>query len=328
MNRLLGHLALAATLACTVAASSPLSSQPWPRLRGIGITSTIGAPENVDVLTDPDPFFIFPDRSAQFPITLRSFMVAGSMALNVKCCFNPVTMSLVTPVGLSIFFDAPPDAIQASQSLTTFVNVRTSPAAEVGSFLFLVSATAGLQRIPTEVYFRVTVVPRLTDSPANCSRFLPPTAVQVLPLGSVTSEMYNLKATTPTKTSFFIGAIAKDKRNGWDIAIEKATGIAPTNAQIFFKNSTSWAKEIVPFDTKTCMPSSTRTLSVNAGETVATSITPGTTTTLLFRREICYFSIVVCLNSGWEDFAVFSVPPFWALFGGRKVTIDWIFKGP
>ena len=332
MNRMLGQLILAATLACTVAASSPLSAQPWPMTRrlGVSITSTVGAPENIDVLTDPDPFFVFPNQSVPFPITLRSYLVDGSMKLTVKCCFNPVDMSPVTPAGLAVFFSTPPPtAIRASESLPAGVFVSTTTAAEAGSFLFLITATAGQLQTVTEAYFRVTVVPRLTDSPANCSRFLTPTAIEVVPLAPIASQMYALKTATPKKTSFFIGAIsAKNRLNGWDIAIEKASGIAPANAQLFFKNSTTWAKEVVPFNTRTCMPTSPAILRVNPGETVATSIMPGTTTTLLLRRETCYFSIFVCLNSGWEDFAVFSAPSFWPLFGGRKVTIDWIERGP
>ena len=330
MNRVFGQLILASTLVCTIGASSPLSPQPWPMARrlGVGITSTVGAPENVDVLTDPDPFFVFPSQTVPFPITLRSYLVDGSMKLTAKCCFNPVDMSLVTPAGLSVFFSTPPTAIRASESVSANVFVSTTTAAEAGSFLFLVTATAGQLPTVTEAYFRVTVVPRLTDSPANCSRFLTPAAIEVVPLASIASQMYALKTATPKKTSFFIGAkSAKNRLNGWDIAIEKATGILPTNAQLFFKNSTSWPKEIVPFDTSICRPTSTAALRVNPGETVAASIMPGTTTTLLMRRETCYFSLIVCLNSGWEDFAVFSVPSFWPLFGGRKVTIDWIERG-
>jgi hypothetical protein len=62
---------------------------------------------------------------------------------------------------------------------------------------------------------------------------------------------------------------------------------------------------------------------VQSGHTASQNLFANSTTTLLLQRLVCRSWFFVCWSWGWDDVAVFSPMPFWTLFGGRQVTLDW-----
>jgi hypothetical protein len=102
----------------------------------------------------------------------------------------------------------------------------------------------------------------------------------------------------------------------WKFTIDKAIGLAtplaPTESLVVFRNQATPNdnKQVLPFNLATCSPSGSGLV----GASSSLRIDSATSTTLLFSRN----------GSQWDDVMFLTPGPLWALFGGRRLTIDWV----
>jgi len=216
-----------------------------------------------------------------------------------------------------------------------WLKVTTGPHPTPGRYLATVKASLAGDSRSTQVI--VNVLPDLVDSVTpRCVAFTATTGPKDIALGSspagaslVPSDslvlalkpLFDAKAKNPSQasTSLDIGwAVANAENTGNNgIQITLSSGnlpLAPTQALLFFLNSTGRNKEFVAFDSALCVPVSTTLL--QSGESTSI-LADGMTTTMFVRRNI---------SNGWENLSVLSGPLLWTLLGGRQATFNWIIS--
>jgi hypothetical protein len=162
--------------------------------------------------------------------------------------------------------------------------------------------------------------------------------VSLIPLASVTPDPFAWKRASPinlANTTYSIG-LGISSTAGLNVAFSGlgSTGPVPsTVSAISFTNAVGvgWPVAVRTVDSRNCA-APTQTFSVAAGETKSFSLNSASTTTLVFSKSTCraFINLGDCWARtalGLDDIAVFSVGPFWTLFGGRMVSLstvgDW-----
>lgn len=104
----------------------------------------------------------------------------------------------------------------------------------------------------------------------------------------------------------------------------------PSNLTLItLNNYAGWDKIMAAFNSTVCphivspmatVPTGTANVSMTVDLTVAKS--------LLLRRQACksWFGAICTDTDRFDDIAIFSETNFALLFGGRAVSIDWIFS--
>jgi len=294
------------------------------------VSSLLGHSVNVDALVSPNTFVVMPNQTRELPVLITMPPLPtfnGSVTLTVTCCTDPSTgkfINLGNSVTVSIApFQLPVAPLQSSTATLT-VNTFDPPTV---AFLATIHVDNAAWKFHATGSILVSAV-KVPGDDTLCSNSMTPgsgTAAEVLPLSDVTTGRFMAKEATPAQTMFDIGALTKDHLHGWHLTIDSGGALAPTASTIVFKNSTQLEKRIVPFDTSSCMPSQPgANLIVGSGQSMTIPIFSPQTTTLVLQRRVCRASFGFCFSWGYDDVAVFSAPPFWTLFGGRRVTIEWI----
>jgi hypothetical protein len=307
----------------------------------IALSASLGYPPRaIDALVDPNPLFVFPGGTAT-----TSVMVTGLSGFQgpidlatTGCCLDLLTSGFVpNAVGTSL---SPPTLqvpLTGGVSSTLMITAPPTAAPErlaipllAGNSQLGVSAGTG---VGAEI---LAPVPANTGKVSSCiggtvvgsiggtaAGFGP----EVLPLSAVTTTLYTLKAATPSKTSFVIGAASTTNRAGWTITVSKASRpLAPNQAVVVLKNSTSWGKGMTTVNSANCAAAGQFT-QLNMGESATFVISSADTSTVLLTRQVCRTRFIICWDNGeWDGFAVFDEGPFWSLFGGRQVAIDWVIS--
>jgi hypothetical protein len=101
---------------------------------------------------------------------------------------------------------------------------------------------------------------------------------------------------------------------GWLITIHKANTARPlrsTESLVVVDNPTVSMKAVTAIDGRACGVIGTAGFVAEPGGTGMFRISTANTTTLVFSQQR-------------QDFAVFAEDNFWALAGGRRLTIKWI----
>jgi len=164
-----------------------------------------------------------------------------------------------------------------------------------------------------------------------------PNLVSARPLAGITSQFYDDKTKMPQKTMWSIGDAMGDE-NGIRYDISPPTmPLAPNQVELVFANQTAWDKEFDIFDGAACAIAGPPIVLRQSGTSppmVFSAVPrsgPGVVnilpmTTLRLRRRVCKAGPPgVCLdNGGWDNIAVLSAPPLWSLFGGHRVTVNWV----
>lgn len=321
-------------IAASLALGAALTAQPQPPrspTEGIPVvSSSLGDPKNVDALVSPNTFVVMSDQTRDLPVVISAPMSSGSVTLTVTCCTSLTTgqpINLTSPATVDI---APLQLpIGPTHMATATLTVKAFSLPTV-AFLATIHVDNAARHFHATGSILVNVVKVPVDN-TLCSGSKTPgsgTAAEVLPFNKAITDVFMAKEKTPAPTSSQIAAATQDSLHGWLLTIDSGGALAPTASTVVFKNSTHLEKRIVPFDTSTCMPSMPGSnFIVASGQSMTIPISSPQTTTLVLQHIVCRAQFFVCWSWGYDDVGVFSAPPFWTLFGGRRVTIDWKSAG-
>jgi hypothetical protein len=208
------------------------------------------------------------------------------------------------------------------------VTADSDPNVMVGRFTAKVDASkSDGSSASTQVI--INVLPTMRDTPTpSCAAFTTDKGSSTVPSGFATAgatlipadetanaaPVFDMKRSNPSTVSWGFG---DDMRGagGQNIGLSKSImpPLTPTTAKFVFYNITSGDKQYVLFNTLTCTPTTTFSLSTGQRATVVANATM--TKTILFRKT----------DDGktWENISILSAGPFWTLFGGREVDFQW-----
>jgi hypothetical protein len=324
--RWIGAFAIALCLAATAVISAPADGPPQPGrvpVKVIPVMAALGDPMNLDPIVSPNPFVVVPNQTRTLPLTIDAPLPNATVTLSVACCTDAITNQTVSPPGLTLSIAPTQVRIDAFHhtAATLTVNALSTP---TGSFLIGVHVDNAGRNIHElgKLLVNVVKVPPEGTAP-TCSRLAPPggTPVEVLPLSLAIHSVLDAKEATPSRTSFSIGAASADQIDGWLLSIDNGGPLKPSLSNVILKNSTVNDKQVLALDAS-CNPISPTQI-VQSGHTAMMTIFNPATSTLLLQRLVCRTWLFFCWSRGWDDVAVLSPSPFWTLFGGRQVTIDW-----
>jgi len=218
--------------------------------------------------------------------------------------------------------------------------VTTGPSATPGTFIATIKGDSSLGVTSKEVFVSVvaSALPPNGPFPGCVATSTPIGGVSPIPLASITPDPFAWKRATPAnlaRTTYSIG-LGISSTAGLTVGFSGlgSTGPVPsTVSTISFTNAVGvgWPVAVRTVDSRNCA-APTQTFSVAAGETKSFSLNSASTTTLVFSKSTCraFINLGDCWARtalGLDDIAVFSVGPFWTLFGGRMVSLstvgDW-----
>jgi hypothetical protein len=342
------QLTLGTVLSFAIAIFTPLSSAfgepPGISFSTPGVSWDAGSPPAIgtvkpDWLTDVNPLLVITSKSTGSTITVdpRGFppvpTYIGRLNLSISCCGILDAPGQVLPGIAPVFGNRPIHLTRPNTG--DFVDVNGSPvqipftltAAALtapGNFTARIraqDATQGIDR-SRDVLFSI-LPPWPGDGPIpTCTKSL-----TVIKLSGITPDPYSIKLTHLSDTSFPIAIRFSDSR-GLQLTVHAPPSPLPPNtALVTFKHDKGWHVGIRNENSINCATSG-KTLVVEEGQTVGPfSISTANTSTLVFSKPVCRFTLFWCWSVGLEDVAEFSEGPFWALFGGRQVDIitvgDW-----
>ena len=244
-------------------------------------------------------------------------------------------------------------AIAPGQSRLLGLRITAGPAPAYGRYSADIEAY-GPRTFPsiTQVIFSILpAVPADAGTP-NCSALTALTArnwvgnvkapgpnlVPAQPLAATARDLYDKKTHAPAQTMWQIGdAISNENAVRYDIS-PPSSPLAPNQVELVFANQTAWDKEMDVYDGGLCaivfpnvlrQGQSTQPMVFSAVPHSSGDVINGSPmTTVLLKRRVCKAGLVgVCADSGgWDNIAVLSSPPLWSLFGGRRLTITWVYS--
>jgi sugar lactone lactonase YvrE len=283
-------------------------------------------PDDRNALIDPNPFFVLTDQTATSQLTVASLAgFQGNVTLNRLCCQDLLTGAPITPVlptGVDVTVSpGPPSSLNlaANSSIGGTMTVRANSSATGGKYLALVTAGNQPSSVSRQIGVSFEVVPLRADSTTRpCPGFYQQGSTpEVLPLRSALTMIYGAKAAAPTKVSFALAvAFATVPRVGLEITIDKANTPTPLRSNeslVLVDNPTRSMKAVTAIDGRACGVVGTAGFVAQPGGTGMFRISTANTTTLVFSQQ----------GQG-QDIAVFAEQNFWALAGGRRLTIQWM----
>lgn len=245
-------------------------------------------------------------------ITLQSaYGFAGVVRLGATCCHD-VIRNRAVPQRFALdvpFFWLP---LLANTSMTGTLEVTTGPTnptsnASFGKFLIPLIATNQTGAEVGRVTVGVRVFPDFQLRPA-CA----PAPTQVFSLGVALDAQIAAAEAIPRRTST---VIALQTSNGidtlkWTIA---DSSLVPQMALVELKNSVKWEKQI---STAGCGSGFGNAVTVGGGHTGQITLVEGLDSTLVFRKSVG--------PNQFQAVAVFAESAFWSVFGGKKMTFEWV----
>ena len=153
-----------------------------------------------------------------------------------------------------------------------------------------------------------------------CGGYTYPHFPQVLESTRFVHDIVVAKARNPGRTAFFLGVLGV-YNDVWEIVVEETSNLAWWETMVVLHNKAGGWVNATAID---CFASSgareIRSEAFAAHE-LRFSIFDDFTTLKLGRRNC---GDPFCWEYFFEDTAVFEEAGFWDLFGGRKVTINWL----
>ena len=281
-------------------------------------------PDDRNALIDPNPFFVLTDQTATSQLTVTSFAgFQGNVTLSRLCCQDLVTGAPVSPVlpnGVDVTISPSlpsSQSLAANSSIGGTMTVRANSSAVGGKYLALVRAENQPSSVAQQIGLSFEVVPLRADSTTRpCPAFYQQGSTpEVLPLRSALTMIYGAKIAAPTKVSFTLAVGSTTvPRVGLEITIDKANTPAPLKSNeslIVVDNPTRSMKAVMAIDSRACGPTGTAGFVASPGGTGMFRISTANATTLVFSQQR-------------QDIAVFAEQNFWALAGGRRLTIGWL----
>jgi streptogramin lyase len=274
-----------------------------------------------NALVDPNPYFVLTGGTATSKLTITSLgLFQGLVSLTRRCCQDLATGAPVTPVlpsGVSVDLTPTQVNVAANSSAESTMTIRADSTAAGGKHLALVGAGNQPLSVSQTMGLSFEVVRLVTDSttPPCPSFYQQGSTPEVLPLRSVLTTVYGAKIAAPTRVSFAIAARSMSvPRVGWMITIDKANTPAPLRSSqslVVVDNPTGSMKAVTAIDGRACGVVGTAGFVAQPGGTGMFQISTANTTTLVLSQQR-------------QDIAVFAEQNFWALAGGRRLTIKWV----
>jgi hypothetical protein len=313
-----------------------------PQAAGLTIFSTTGT--EPDPLTSPFPLAVRAGETKSVGVLLATTQSRGYVSPTVTCCTDVATGAQVSPTGVDIRFVLPASIrpyprgflVSSTQEAIAQLTVTAAAGTPPGQYSAKIAVSHPLMGASEQTIFVNVLGPTPADDtttpcPSQVNNVVvgngtPPSA-EVLPLMGTVDSVFAVKATSPGKTSFGVGARTTDNRNAWDIRIARQdpvpqVSLKPNEAIIVFANDTNSDKDLWTVNGAACN-STTQHIHAAKGQSGSITIRATDSTTLLLRRDVCSFRFIGCWASYSEPVAIFTQPPFWSFVGGRVVTIRW-----
>jgi hypothetical protein len=312
---------------------------------GLTIFSATGT--EPDPLTTPFPLSLRPGDTKSVGVDLVTDQGTGLVAPTVTCCVDVTTGAQGNPPGLTMNFVFPPwlgrggrgsrgFLLTPGRDVIATLTVAAAPSATPGQYAATISAShptlgTSQQRIFVNVLAPTPADDTVTPCASQVNNVVvgngTPPAAEVLPVKSAVDAVFAVKAGSPGKTTFQVGARTTDSRSAWQVTLERQDPIpqAPmkiNGAIIALANETNRDKDLWTINGAACS-SAPQHIHVAKGGSARITINRSAVTTVLLRRDVCSFQFIVCWASYSEPVAVFSQPAFWAFVGGRVVTLRW-----
>ena len=313
---------------------------------GLLVFSTTGT--EADPLTSPFPLALRPTETIAVGVSLTTDQGAGFATLAVTCCVDVLTGAQANPPGLSMSFPPGPSGrrslfwpygpVMPAQTSLAVMTVTAAAGASPGQYTAKISASHPAMGASEQTIFVNVLGPTPADNTVTpCAAQInnvvvgngTPPAAEVLPVMGAVDSLFRVKAASPGKTSFTVGAAAKDGRNGWVLDITHqdpipAVLLRPDEAMIVFANETQGGKDLWTVNSAAC--SGTQHIHAEKGGRGSIRIRTSDTTSLSLRRDVCSAWFLICWATRSDPVAVFTEPPFWSLVGGRVTTITWVIS--
>jgi hypothetical protein len=316
---------------------------------GLTIFSTTGT--EPDPLTTPFPLVLRPGETKSVGVDLVADQGTGFVAPTVTCCVDVTTGAQGNPSGLTMGFVLPPRSgrggrgspgflLTPGRNVIAILTVAAAASATPGQYSATISASHPTMGASQQTIFVNVLAPTPADDAVTpCASQVnnvvvgnggTPPAAEVLPVKSAVDSVFAVKATSPSKTTFQVGARTTDNRNAWQVTLERQDPIPQVplkinQAIIALANDTNRDKDLWTINGAACS-SAPQHIHVAKGESARITINSAAVTTVLLRRDVCSFQFIVCWASYSEPVAVFSQPAFWPFVGGRVVTLRWLFS--
>jgi len=307
----------------------------------IALSASLGFPPRpIDALVDPNPLFVFPGGTGTSTVLVTSLSgFQGSIDLATTGCCLDLATSAFMPNALATSLFPASVQVPLSGGVSSTLTITAAPTATPEKLAIPLFAGNAQLYVSTATGVAAEILPPVPADTGKVSPCIGSTVVgsiggttagfgpEVLPLSAVTTGLYTVKAATPAKTSFQIGAASTTMLAEWTITVSKASRtLAPNQAVVVLRNSTSWGKGMTTVNSANCAAAGQFT-QLNMGESSTFVISRADTSTVLLTRQVCRTRFIWCWDtSEWDAFAVFDEGPFWSLFGGRQVSIDWFFS--
>jgi hypothetical protein len=277
-------------------------------------------PDDRNALIDPNPYFVVTGGSATSKLTITSLgLFQGNVSLTRRCCQDLPSGTPLTPVlpqGVSVDISPTQVNVVGNSSVESTMTIRADSTAAGGKHLALVSADNQPSSVSRQIGMSFEVVPLRADSTTlPCPGFYQQGSTpEVLPMRTGLRMVYDSKIAAPTRVSFALAVASSIAPVGWLITIDKAntpTPLRSTESIVVVDNPTGSMKAVTAIDGRACGVIGTAGFVAEPGGTGMFRISTANTTTLVFSQQR-------------QDFAVFAEDNFWALAGGRRLTIKWI----
>jgi hypothetical protein len=150
---------------------------------------------------------------------------------------------------------------------------------------------------------------------------------EVLPVSRASAGLYALKAGSPSRTSYALGAgtalVGRGFAFGVNMTVAKAISPLRSNqAVVVITNTSGLDKEIRTVNSANC-GAAPQSILLAPNQSATFMISTADTTTLLLREKYCATWVLGCWQYDFRPRAIFDDAAFWSLFGGRQVTLDW-----
>ncbi|MGH8545599.1 MAG: hypothetical protein ACREX3_18640 [Gammaproteobacteria bacterium] len=268
-----------------------------------------------------DSIFVssFQKRDSTSTITIESQNgFAGEVTLTASCCRDFDVSSGTSPAGLTSGISPARVSVAPDRPATSVLSIAAAAGAPLGEFRAGVTAVNAPLDVVQEIDVVFTVVAEMLPS---CLRFdpvgiLPP---EVLSSNEALQGLRNADPSLVNARGFAVFAIVTRRNpNGdvWRMTIEEVPGLRSDEGLVVLGNEVKWEKEMLAVNGRDCRMAGQLVRVVGGAVSNEIKITRADTSTLVLSKPV--------FMGQWEDVVVWSEPAFWALFGGRKITFDWL----
>jgi hypothetical protein len=302
----------------------------------IALSATPGyPPQSLDPLVDANPLFVMAGGTATTTVRVTSVNAfAGPVTLATTGCCEDYLSRMPLPAAVTTTFVSPTVQVPADNFGETVLTIAAPGTALPRKVLIPLAAgnpALGVSDMTGIVADIVSIPPNRGTRPCVAPVVFgggEATLPEVLPLSAMTTGLYRLKSSAPTRTSFVVGvaSVLNQRRYPFrmTIGVAKATStLLPGQALVVLNNTSGQDKEIGTILATNCAAAPQPAV-VAPNQSATLLISTADTTTLVLNEKYCQKEFIgLCFQYAFRSRAMFDDGAFWSFFGGRQLTINW-----